>query len=238
MANTPLILVVEDEKAISDILVFNLTREGFQTEAAYDGEEGLNKALSLSPDLVLLDVMLPKMEGWDVLKYIREKSAVPVMMLTAREEEADKVMGLELGADDYVTKPFSMKELIARVRSHIRRSALAAPAQAAPAPVKKDDVMTFGDLKIDTQSYTATKSGKVLDFSSREFSLLLFLAKNPGKVFSRENLMSEVWGYGGFLGDLRAVDVMIRRIREKLETDSSNPEYIKTKRGLGYYFDF
>ncbi len=236
MPNTPLILVVEDEKAISDILVFNLEKEGFDTAVAYDGEDGLEKALSLSPDLVLLDVMLPKMEGWDVLKYIREKSAVPVMMLTAREEEADKIMGLDLGADDYVTKPFSMKELIARVRSHIRRSALT--AQNVPSASKNEDILAFGDLKLDTQSYTAAKAGKALDFSSREFALILFLAKNPGKVFSRENLMAEVWGYEGFLGDLRAVDVMIRRIREKLENDSSNPEYIKTKRGLGYYFDF
>lgn len=234
MAKTPLILVVEDERSISDILVFNLKKEGFETETAYDGEEGLEKALSLSPDLVLLDVMLPKMEGWDVLKYIREKSAVPVMMLTAREEEADKVMGLELGADDYVTKPFSMKELIARIRSHIRRSAFA--MEQAPAP-KNEDVLVFKDLKLDTQAFTATKGDRTLDLSSREFSLLLFLAKNPQKVFSRENLMAEVWGYDGFYGDLRAVDVMVRRIREKVETDSSNPEFIKTKRGLGYYFD-
>lgn len=229
------ILIVEDEKTIADILTFNLEREGFSVLVAYDGADGADKALKTGCDLVLLDVMLPKMDGWEVLKTIRASLSTPVIMLTAREEETDKIVGLELGADDYITKPFSTKELIARIRANLRRAALS----AAPVQPGADDknCMNFRDLSIYTESFTVYKGGKAVELSNKEFSLLLYLAEHPMKAFSREELLESVWGYEGFLGDLRAVDVMVRRLREKLEKDASNPEFIKTKRGLGYYFD-
>lgn len=220
------ILIVEDEKAISDILAFNLKKAGFDTCAAYDGIDGANKALAENPDLVMLDVMLPGMDGWEVLQKIRAASTVPVIMLTARVEEEDKVKGLELGADDYITKPFSIQELIARVKASLRRSSMTTDVKT----------LTFGELTFDTDKYSLYKNGELVELSSKEYSLLSFMAQNSGKVYSREDLMSEVWGYDGFYGDVRAVDVMIRRIREKVENDPSDPTYIKTKRGLGYYF--
>jgi len=225
------ILIIEDEKAIADILKFNLENEGFEIDISYNGEDGANKALSNKFDLILLDVMLPKLDGWEVLKRVRSQSAVPIIMLTAREEEVDKVMGLELGADDYITKPFSMKELIARIKANLRRTEF----------IKTDnssDVLTFRNLKIDKQLFTVYKNNELVDLSNKEFALLLYLAEHPYKVFSREQLMEDVWGYAGFYGDLRAVDVMIRRLREKIERDPSDPDFIKTKRGIGYYFDF
>ena len=220
------ILVVEDEKAIADILVFNLQREGYQTLEANNGADGLKLALEKSPDLILLDVMLPQMDGFEVCKRVRMSSQVPILMLTAREEETDKILGLELGADDYITKPFSMRELMARVKANMRRSM---PSD--------DEVKTnvSDGLQIKASNGSIYKHGKQLDLSVREFELLTFLAATPGQVYSREQLMEKVWGYE-YYGDLRAVDVAIRRLREKIEDESAQPRYIITKRGLGYYF--
>ncbi len=222
------ILIVEDESTIADIIAFNLTREGFETQTACDGGEGLRMALEGEPDLILLDVMLPVKDGFEVCKQVRAQSDVPIIMLTAREEEADKVTGLELGADDYVTKPFSMRELIARVRANMRRTAPAQPAAAG------DLRALTGALSISQDKSEIYKNGKPLDLSVREFDILTFLATTPDKVFSREELMEKVWGYE-YYGDLRAVDVAIRRLREKLEDNPAQPQYIVTKRGMGYY---
>lgn len=227
------VLIVEDEKNIVDILRFNLQREGYQTREAYDGEDGLAQALSDHPDLILLDVMLPKMNGFDVCRRLREKGDnVPVIILTAREEEADKVLGLEIGADDYITKPFSMRELIARVGANIRRTSMAAaPASAAAAAMP-----VSGDLSINTDSHQVFRAGKAIDLTTREYELLTFLASHPNKVYSRIDLMEQVWNYGYVGDDVRTVDVTVRRLREKIEADPANPVYILTRRGAGYYF--
>ena len=226
------VLIVEDEKNIVDILRFNLQREGYQTLEAYDGESGLALAVSSNPDLILLDVMLPKMNGFDVCKSLRSQgSNVPVIILTAREEESDKVLGLEIGADDYITKPFSMRELIARVGANIRRTAMAAPASAAAAAMP-----VAGDLSINTDSHQVFRGGKAIDLTQREYELLTFLASHPNKVYSRIALMEQVWNYGYVGDDVRTVDVTVRRLREKIEADPANPVYILTRRGAGYYF--
>ena len=222
------ILVIEDEKAIADILVFNLQREGYDTLVAYDGTEGLRCALEEAPDLILLDVMLPGMDGFEVLGHIREKHDTPIIMLTAREEETDKVFGLELGADDYITKPFSMRELMARVKANMRRT-LSGEERAKPA------VPSGGGLRISRDNGMVYKNGRALELSAREFDILCYLSASPGHVFSREELMEHVWGYE-YYGDLRAVDVAIRRLREKVEDQPASPRYIMTKRGMGYYF--
>lgn len=227
------VLVVEDEKSISDIIKFNLEKEGFEVLTSYDGEDALAKAKTLDPDLVLLDVMLPKLDGFSVCKQIRETSTVPIIMLTAKEEEVDKVLGLELGADDYMTKPFGMRELLARIKANIRRASLTLGPEIDGAMSK---VRTFGSLTIDLNRYEIRKNGKVLELTLREFELLRYLAERENKVFSREQLLEEVWGYE-YYGDIRTVDVTVRRLREKLEDDSSNPQYIMTKRGIGYYFN-
>ena len=226
------VLIVEDEKNIVDILRFNLQREGYRTLEAYDGEDGLAQAVSASPDLILLDVMLPKMNGFDVCKSLRSQgSNVPVIILTAREEESDKVLGLEIGADDYITKPFSMRELIARVGANIRRTAMAAPATAAASAMP-----VAGDLSINTDSHQVFRDGKAIDLTQREYELLTFLASHPNKVYSRIDLMEQVWNYGYVGEDQRTVDVTVRRLREKIEADPANPKYILTRRGAGYYF--
>ncbi len=223
------ILVIEDEKAIADILVFNLQREGYDTLVAYDGTEGLRCALEEAPDLILLDVMLPGMDGFEVLGHIREKHDTPIIMLTAREEETDKVLGLELGADDYITKPFSMRELMARVKANMRRT-LSGEERAKPAVPSGG-----GGLRISRDNGMVYKNGRALELSAREFDILCYLSASPGHVFSREELMEHVWGYE-YYGDLRAVDVAIRRLREKVEDQPASPRYIMTKRGMGYYF--
>ena len=234
MDNQKTILIVEDEKNIVDIVKFNLMREGYRTIEAYDGEEGLNKARSENPDLVLLDVMLPKMIGFDVCKTLRaEGNNVPVIILTAREEETDKVFGLEIGADDYMTKPFSMWELVARVGANIRRTAMAASAAAAAAT---SAMPVSGELSINTDSHQVFRGGKVIDLTQREYELLTFLASHPNKVYSRVDLMEQVWNYGYVGDDVRTVDVTVRRLREKIEADPANPMYILTRRGAGYYF--
>ena len=222
------ILVVEDEKAISDILVFNLQREGYDTLAAYDGAEGLRCALEEAPDLILLDVMLPEMDGFEVCRRVRAEKDTPIIMLTAREEETDKVMGLELGADDYITKPFSMRELMARVKANMRRTYAGEDGEKAEAP-------SGGGLRVSKDNGMVYKNGHPLELSAREFDILCFLSAAPGRVFSREELMEQVWGYD-YYGDLRAVDVAIRRLREKIEDEPASPRYIITKRGMGYYF--
>jgi two-component system response regulator VicR len=228
--NSKRILIIEDEKSIADIIRFNLNKEGFDTETAYDGKVGLEKAQSFKPDLILLDVMLPIVDGFTVCKKIREKNTVPIVMLTAKEEEVDKVLGLELGADDYITKPFGMRELIARIKANIRRTDLLNSFQSAPSNVQE-----FGNLAIDMNRYEVRKDEVPLELTLREFELLKYLAERENRVFSREQLLEEVWGYE-YYGDIRTVDVTVRRLREKLEDDSSNPAYIMTKRGIGYYF--
>ena len=226
------VLIIEDEQAIIDILTFNFKKEGYKVLEAMDGQRGLELALSENPDLILLDVMLPKMDGFEVCKKIREKSSVPIIMLTAREEEVDKVLGLELGADDYMTKPFSIRELTARVKANLRRTSIEHSA------TDKDSasLITSGDLTINVERYEVSKYGKVIDITLREFELLKFLATQPERIFSRENLLENVWGYE-YYGDVRTVDVTVRRLREKIEDDPGMPRYIITKRGVGYYFN-
>ena len=227
------ILIVEDEQNIVDILSFNLEREGYNTLEAYDGPTGLQLALEQNPDLILLDLMLPGLNGFDVCRKIRESgSSIPIIMLTAREEEADKVLGLELGADDYITKPFSMRELMARVKANIRRVTMA-PAGGEEVPAA---ALGGSRLTIDQERATVYKDGAPLELTQREYDLICFLGAQPGKVFSREALMEHVWNYEGYVGDVRAVDVAVRRLREKIEDDPANPEFIRTKRGMGYYF--
>jgi two-component system response regulator VicR len=223
------VLIIEDEKAISDLIKFNLAEEGFETDTSYDGQEGLDKALSTDPDLVLLDVMLPTLDGFEICRKIREKSAVPIIMLTAKEEEVDKVLGLEYGADDYITKPFGLRELIARIKANIRRTSLHDSSEDRQ--VGQD----YGSLVIDMDRYEVRKRGAALALTLREFELLKYLAESEDKVFSREQLLEDVWGYE-YYGDIRTVDVTVRRLREKLEDDPAEPRYILTKRGVGYYF--
>jgi len=224
------ILIVDDEKNIVDILKFNLKKEGFSTIEAYDGEQAVELALSERPDLILLDVMLPKMDGFTVCRKLRQTLSTPILMLTAKEEEVDKVLGLELGADDYITKPFSQRELMARIKANIRRTAMEEVAAV------KSNIIECGDLHIDCDRYEVKRSDKDIELTLREFELVKFLAMHPGQIFSRESLLEKVWGYEYF-GDVRTVDVTIRRVREKLERDPSNCEYILTKRGVGYYFN-
>lgn len=230
------VLIVEDEQNIVDILSFNLEREGYDTLEAYDGNTGLQLALEQNPDLVLLDLMLPGMDGFEVCRRIRETgSAVPILMLTAREEETDKVLGLELGADDYITKPFGMRELLARVKANIRRSAMA-PAQGEQAQPEPGRRLELGRVTVDLEKATVYKDGNPLELTQREYDLICYLASQPGKVFSREALMEHVWNYEGYVGDVRAVDVAVRRLREKIEDDPASPKFIVTKRGMGYLF--
>lgn len=225
------VLIVEDEKNIVDIIRFNLQREGYETLEAYDGEAGLVGAREHNPDLILLDVMMPRMTGFEVCKALRsEGNNTPVIILTAREEEEDKILGLEIGADDYITKPFSMRELMARVKANIRRTAMLAPAAEETA------MSAGGGITINTESYQVYKNNAPVDLTQREYELLTFLASHPGKVFSRVDLMEQVWNYGYIGDDARTVDVTVRRLREKIEDDPASPAYILTRRGVGYYF--
>ena len=223
------ILVVDDEKPISDIISFNLENEGYAIEKAYDGEQALEVFEKSQPDLVILDLMLPKMDGLEVCREIRKQSAVPVIMLTAKDSEIDKVLGLELGADDYVTKPFSNRELIARVKANLRRNLVKEPE---PQEVNKNEIVV-GDLVIHQDAYIISKHGEEIELTHREFELLHYLARHIGQVMTREHLLETVWGYDYF-GDVRTVDVTIRRLREKIEDIPSHPTYIVTRRGVGY----
>jgi len=222
------ILIVDDEKTIVDILRFNLKLEGYEIVEAYDGNAALEQYSVTHPDLILLDVMLPLMDGFRVCKQIRAQDKMtPIIMLTAREEETDKVFGLDLGADDYITKPFSVLELKARVKANIRRNDVKTDAMhSTPA----------AGLVIDKERYDVFIDGRSAELTQREFELISFLAASPGKVFSREEMLHDVWQYEYF-GDLRAVDVAVRRLREKIEADPGQPRYIITKRGVGYYFE-
>ena len=225
------VLVVDDEPNIVDILRFNLEREGYEVITASDGLEGLSQARSQGPDLILLDVMMPEMDGFQVCQELRrEDKLTPIIMLTAREEEADRVMGLELGADDYVSKPFSVRELMARVRTNIRRQAAISEADTQ----RKDGLIQAGSLTVDTVGLQVFKNGRPVEVTQREYALLQFLASSVGTVFSRETLMQEVWNYE-YWGDTRGVDVAVRRLREKLEDDPANPTLLCTRRGAGYY---
>lgn len=222
------ILVVDDEKPIADILKYNLEKEGYTVEEAFDGLEALRRVKEAPFDLVILDVMLPGLDGYSVCREIRRFSPLPILMLTAKDQEMDIVLGLEMGADDYLTKPFGARELLARVRALLRRSRL----QTVGLEKK---VLVFGPLEIDLQNYEARKNGRSVGLTLKEFELLRFLATHPGQVFTRETLLNEVWGYEYF-GEARTVDVTIRRLREKIEENPAEPEYIQTKRGVGYYF--
>lgn len=226
------ILVVDDEKPISDIVKYNLTKEGFEVETAFDGEEALDKFNSDEYDLVLLDLMLPKIEGLEVCREIRKTSNVPIIMVTAKDSEIDKVLGLELGADDYVTKPFSNRELIARVKANLRRQSTAITNAANSGNENAD--LAVGVLVIHPDAYVVSKRGKTIELTHREFELLHYLANHLGQVMTREHLLQTVWGYDYF-GDVRTVDVTVRRLREKIEDSPSHPTWLVTRRGVGYY---
>lgn len=230
------ILVVEDEKNISKLIEYNLIKEGFEVVTAFDGEDGLKKAHDESIDLILLDIMLPIMDGFEVCSNIRRFSQVPIIFVTAREEEKDKIFGLDTGADDYVTKPFSFNELLARIKANIRRSARES-IQTSNSNSSVAQTIVVKDLTLDLDHYSVTKSGVELELSKKDYDVLLFLAKNIGKAFSREELLNGVWGYEGYFGDVRTVDVTICRLRNKIESNPSEPEYLLTKRGIGYYLN-
>lgn len=229
------ILVVDDEQPIADILKFNLEKEGYEVLCAFDGGTAVELAFRESPDLILLDLMLPVKDGMDVCREVRAKSNIPIIMLTAKDTEIDKVLGLELGADDYVTKPFGNRELLARMKAILRRQARASDAaseqqeSAASAP----QGLRLFNLLIDSDMYMLYKDGAPIDLTHREFELIHYLARNSGRVMTREHLLQAVWGFEYF-GDVRTVDVTIRRLREKIEDDPSNPQFIMTRRGLGY----
>ena len=228
------ILVVDDDQNICELLRLYIEKEGFEVRIANDGRKALEIFEEQNPDLIMLDIMLPELDGWQVCREIRKKSQCPIIMLTAREEETDKVLGLELGADDYITKPFSMRELLARVKANIRRSGMIPAVQPASGSGER---LELGRISIDTELLVAYKDGKGLDLTQREYELLKFLGSQPGKVFSREALMEHVWNYEGYVGDVRAVDVAVRRLREKVEDDPAAPQFIVTRRGMGYLFN-
>jgi two-component system, OmpR family, response regulator VicR len=225
------ILIVDDEKSIVDVLKFNLEKEGYKIFEAYDADEAVEKAFAVNPDLILLDVMLPKSDGFTVCKRLRQKLVCPIIMVTAREDVVDKIIGLELGADDYMTKPFSIREVIARVKAHLRKH------------VSKDEIVkqeeeqkgfTIKDMFIDSKNYLATIGDRVIDLTTKEYDLLKLLSNSPNEVFSREQILKNIWGYD-YYGDARTVDVTVRRLREKIEKNTASPKYILTKRGMGYY---
>lgn len=222
------ILIVDDEPLMVKGLKYSLEQDGYKIDTAYDGNEALKKALDNSYDLIILDLMLPGIDGLEVCQKIREKSQVPIIMLTAKGEDINKILGLEYGADDYLTKPFNILELKARIKAILRR-VLARETKIG------DQVIKVDNFTINTLGRKVTVRGKEINLTAKEFDLLLLLASNPGKVFSREELLEVIWGYEYF-GDLRTVDVHIRRLREKIEKNSSQPEYILTKWGVGYYF--
>ncbi|MBI2917548.1 MAG: response regulator transcription factor [Chloroflexi bacterium] len=230
--SAPTILVVEDEDNLLQALKYNLEKEGYSVLAAGDGESGLQLATEAKPNLVILDIMLPKLDGLEVCRLLRRESVVPILMLTARAEEIDRVVGLEVGADDYVTKPFSMRELRARVKALLRRSRLAPEAITAPA----GQVLRAGDLEVNLVGHTASLGGGALELKPREFDLLALLVDNKGRAFTRDQIIARIWG-DDFMGDTRTVDVHIRWLREKIETDPGSPKRIITIRGLGYRFE-
>ena len=237
--NKKTILVVDDETNIVDMLVLNLQKEGYNTLEANDGEQAVNIALEQKPNLVLLDIMIPKMDGLAVCKKIRQTINIPIIMLSARDEEIDKILGLELGADDYITKPFSLRELMARVKANLRKAevTLSDTNNIREEENKEDEaqnIITVGELTLDPNKFEVKVKGQVIDLTLREFEVMKYLAAQPGQVVTREVLLEKVWGYE-YYGDIRTVDVTVRRIREKIEKDTSTPKILITKRGVGYY---
>ena len=231
------ILIVDDEPPIVDILMYNLKKEGYKTIEAGDGITAVNMALEQKPDLILLDIMLPKLDGLSVCKRIKNSLNVPIIMLTAKDGEIDKILGLELGADDYITKPFSVRELVARVKANLRKVDAGSDlliTEPENNNLKKDNKLVVGELELDLEKFEVKVRGEVIDLTLREFEVLKFLASQPGQVVTRETLLEKVWGYEYF-GDIRTVDVTVRRIREKIERDTSMPKILITKRGVGYY---
>ncbi len=227
------ILIIEDEKSIAQVLAYNLMQAGYAFDIAFDGAEGLKKAVTGDYDLILLDLMLPKIDGFEVCRQIRIKMSTPIIIVTAREEEIDKILGLDIGADDYVTKPFKIKELLSRIKANIRRSSNEVVLNDMSS--KSEDIITIRSLVINNDKYQVTKNGEPISLTKKEYELLLFLSQNTGKIFSREEILEKVWGYEGFYGDLQNVDVTVSRLRKKLESDTTNPEYFFTKRNMGYY---
>ena len=226
------ILIVDDEKTIVDMLVINLQKEGYNTLEANDGEEAVRIALEQKPNLVLLDIMLPKMDGLAVCKRIRQSLDIPILMISAKDEEIDKILGLELGADDYITKPFSVRELMARIKANLRKSEI--KENSVEVSNEKTKKIVVGSLTLDLDKFEAKVDGEVIDLTLREFEVLKFLASQAGQVITREVLLEKVWGYE-YYGDIRTVDVTVRRIRGKIEKDTANPKILITKRGVGYY---
>ncbi|BAQ56486.1 response regulator YycF [Lactobacillus acetotolerans] len=228
------ILVVDDEKPISDIIKFNLTKEGFDVDTAYDGEEAVKKVDEYDPDLMILDLMLPKKDGLEVAREVRQTHDMPIIMVTAKDTEIDKVLGLEMGADDYVTKPFSNRELVARVKANLRRRDIVKKSVEAENQEDTNKDITIGNLVIKPDAYIVEKNGKKIELTHREFELLYYLAQHMGQVMTREHLLQTVWGYDYF-GDVRTVDVTVHRLREKIEDNPIQPQILVTRRGVGYY---
>ena len=227
------ILVVDDESSIRQLLNINLSKEGYNIIEAVDGAEAIEIAMKEKPDLILLDVMLPKIDGLSVCKKIKSVMNVPILMVTAKDGELDKILGLELGADDYVTKPFSIRELIARIKANLRKAEISSKPDVKN-DKKRENVIKVGELTLDIDRFEVLVNDKTVDLTLREFEVLKFLAMEPGQVISREVLLEKVWGYE-YYGDIRTVDVTVRRIREKIEKDTSNPKILMTKRSVGYY---
>ena len=236
MRDAKTILIVDDEQPIREILVYNLKKEGYNTIEASDGVTAVDIALTKKPDLILLDIMLPKMDGLSVCKRVKNSLNVPIIMLTAKDGEIDKILGLELGADDYITKPFSVRELVARVKANLRKVEVVSNEQIPEQnnQKKKESKIVVGELELDLDKFEVKVRGQVIDLTLREFEVLKFLASQPEQVVTRETLLEKVWGYE-YYGDIRTVDVTVRRIREKIEKDTSAPKILITKRGVGYY---
>ena len=231
------ILIVDDEPPIRDILVYNLEKEGYRTIEASDGVAAVDMALEQKPDLILLDIMLPRLDGLSVCKRIKNSLNVPILMLTAKDGEIDKILGLELGADDYITKPFSVRELVARVKANLRKVEAISNNKVEDSvneEKKKESKIVVGELELDLDKFEVKVRGEIIDLTLREFEVLKFLASQPEQVVTRETLLEKVWGYE-YYGDIRTVDVTVRRIREKIEKDTSIPKILITKRGVGYY---